>query len=86
MLPPHLRKFRAFYDFYGLGAVKNIWLLTCLLLLARTVNLNKIKDYVGIVLNTGDRQRLASARLLPLAGVRANQLPFKFIQFINFLN
>ncbi len=57
MLPPHLRKFRAFYDFYGLGAVKNIWLLTCLLLLARTVNLNKIKDYVGIVLNTGDRQR-----------------------------
>lgn len=50
MLPPHLRKFSDFYETYGLGAVKNIWLLTCLLPLARTVNLNKMKDYVGGVL------------------------------------
>jgi hypothetical protein len=47
MLPPHLRKFSDFYQTHGLGAVKNVWLLTCLLPLARTVNLNKLKDYVG---------------------------------------
>jgi Transposase DDE domain len=47
MLPPHLRKFRDLYDKYGIGAVKNIWLLTCLLPLARTANLYKMKDYVG---------------------------------------
>lgn len=52
MLPPHLRKFRDFYEKYGLGAVKNFWLLTCLIPLARTVNLNKLKDYVGGVLGT----------------------------------
>jgi len=50
MLPPHLRKFSALYETYGLGAVKNVWLLTCLLPLARTVNLNKLKDYVSGVL------------------------------------
>ena len=50
MLPPHLRKFSDFYEKYGLGAVKNIWLLTCLLPIARTVNLNKLKDHVGGVL------------------------------------
>jgi len=50
MLLPHLRKFSDLYETYGLGAVKNIWLLTCLLPLARTVNLYKIKDYVGGVL------------------------------------
>lgn len=50
MLPPHLRKFSDLYETYGLGAVKNIWLLTCLLPLARTVNLYKLKDYVGGVL------------------------------------
>jgi hypothetical protein len=50
MLPPHLRKFSALYDTYGLGAVKNIWLLVSLLPLARTVNLYKMKDYVGGVL------------------------------------
>lgn len=50
MLPPHLRKFSTLYDSYGFGAVKNIWLLISLLPLARTVNLNKMKDYVGGVL------------------------------------
>lgn len=50
MLPPHLRKFSDFYSNYGLGAVKNLWLLTCLIPIARTVNLNKLKDYVGPVL------------------------------------
>ena len=56
MLPPHLRKFRDLYDSYGLGAVKNIWLLTCLLPIARTVNLYKMKDYVGGVLEKADTQ------------------------------
>lgn len=56
MLPPHLRKFSDLYDSYGLGAVKNIWLLTCLLPLARTVNLYKLKDYVGGVLQKADTQ------------------------------
>lgn len=50
MLSPHLRKFSDLYETYGLGAVKNIWLLTCLLPPARTVNLYKMKDYVGGVL------------------------------------
>lgn len=47
MLSPHLRKFSEFYERYGLGAVKNLWLLTCLIPIARTVNLNKLKDHVG---------------------------------------
>jgi hypothetical protein len=51
MLPPRLRKFSELYASYGLGAVKNIWLLTCLLPLARTVNLYKLKDYIGGVLD-----------------------------------
>jgi hypothetical protein len=50
MLPPQLRKFSELYATYGLGAVKNVWLLTCLLPLARTVNLYKMKDFVGGVL------------------------------------
>ena len=50
MLPPHLRKFTELYESYGLEAVKNFWLLTCLVPLARTVNLFKMKDYVGGVL------------------------------------
>lgn len=54
MLSPHLRKFSAFYERYGLGAVKNVWLLTSLLPIARTVNLYKLKDHVGGVLNNGD--------------------------------
>ena len=45
MLPSHLRKFSDFYEKYGLGTVKNFWLLTCLIPLARTVNLNKLKDH-----------------------------------------
>jgi hypothetical protein len=56
MLPPHLRKFSDLYDSYGIGAVKNIWLLTCLLPIARTVNLYKLKDYVGGVLENGETQ------------------------------
>ena len=50
MLSPHLRKFSDLYAAYGLGAVKNIWLITCLIPLARTANLNKMKDYIGAVL------------------------------------
>ena len=51
MLPPHLRKFADFYEKYGLGAVKNLWLLTCLIPVARTVNLYKLKDHVGGLLD-----------------------------------
>ena len=51
MLSPHLRKFTDIYEKYGLGAVKNLWLLTCILPLSRTVNLYKIKDYVGGLLS-----------------------------------
>ncbi len=56
MLSPHLRKFSALYEKYGLGAVKNIWLLTSLVPLARTANLYKMKDYVGGVLGSAHTQ------------------------------
>jgi len=56
MLSPHLRKFSAFYERYGFGAVKNLWLLTSLLPIARTVNLYKWKDHVGGMLNNGDTE------------------------------
>lgn len=47
-----LRKFSDLYAKYGLSAVKNLHLLVQLLLLGRTVNLWKLKDYVGMVLCT----------------------------------
>ena len=50
MLSPHVRKFSDLYASYGLGAVKNILLLTSILPLARTVNLYKLKDFVGAAL------------------------------------
>ncbi len=56
MLSPHLRKFNELYQNYGLGAVKNIWLLVSLLPLGRTVNLYKLKDYVGGVLDRPSSQ------------------------------
>lgn len=56
MLPPHLRKFTELYENYGLGAVKNIWLLVSLLPLGRTVNLYKLKDYVGGVMDSSSSQ------------------------------
>lgn len=56
MLPPRLRKFSELYDSYGLGAVKNVWLLTSLIPIARTANLYKMKDYVGGVLDKMDTQ------------------------------
>lgn len=31
MHPTHLLKFNEIFDTYGLGAVKNVWLLTCLI-------------------------------------------------------
>lgn len=56
MLSPHLRKFKDLYESHGLGAVKNIWLLTCIIPLARTSNLNKMKDYIGGVLKNTETQ------------------------------
>ena len=64
MLPPHLRKFADFYNSYGLGAVKNLWLLTCLLPVARTVNLYKLKDYVGGLLKNTETDPLSHYRRL----------------------
>jgi hypothetical protein len=46
MLSPHFRKFTDIYEKYGIGAVKKFWLLTCLIPLGRTLNLNKLKDFV----------------------------------------
>jgi hypothetical protein len=37
MPSPHLRKFSDLYTTYGLGAVKNIWLLTGCYLARKTV-------------------------------------------------
>jgi hypothetical protein len=51
MLTTHLRKFTAIYKTYGLGTTKNLWLMLALLNLARTTNLNKLKDYVGAMLD-----------------------------------
>lgn len=64
MLPPHLRKFSDLYENYGLGAVKNFWLLTSLLPLARTVNLYKLKDYVGGVLSNDQTDPMSHYRRL----------------------
>jgi hypothetical protein len=47
MFPSHLRKFTKLYTSYGLGTVKYICLLVCLLQLGRMVNFNKLKDYDG---------------------------------------
>ncbi len=38
------------YECYGFGAAKNLHLMVQLLLLGRTANLWKLKDYVGMVL------------------------------------
>lgn len=64
MLPPHLRKFSNLYEKYGLGAVKNFWLLTCLLPLARTVNLYKLKDYIGGVWGSDQTDPMSHYRRL----------------------
>jgi hypothetical protein len=64
MLPPHLRKFSSLYAAFGLGAVKNIWLITCLIPLARTANLYKMKDYVGMALNRKDTQPASNYKRL----------------------
>lgn len=45
-----LRKFSDLYSKYGLGTVKNLHLMVQLLVLGRTVNLWKLKDYVGMIL------------------------------------
>jgi hypothetical protein len=64
MLSPHLRKFSDFYEKYGLGAVKNLWLLTCLLPIARTVNLYKLKDHVGGLLENTNTEPMSHYRRL----------------------
>ena len=51
-----LRKFNDLYAEYGLGAVKNLHLMVQLLLLGRTVNLWKLKDYVGMIMDKVDVQ------------------------------
>jgi hypothetical protein len=46
----HLRKFSDLYSSYKLGAVKNLHLMIQLLIIGRTTNLWKLKDYVGMLL------------------------------------
>jgi hypothetical protein len=50
MLTPQLRKFTNLYHNHGLSAVRNLHIMVQLLLIARTVNLWKLKDYVGLIL------------------------------------
>ena len=65
MLTPHLRhKFSDLYQTYGLGATKNMLLIVQLLLLGRTTSLWKLKDYVGMVLNTPTVQPTSHYRRL----------------------
>ena len=59
-----LRKFSDLYSKYGLGAVKNLHLLVQLLLICRTVNLWKLKDYVGMVLGNTNVQNTSHYRRL----------------------
>lgn len=56
MLTLQLRKFNDLYSSYGLGAVKNLHLMLQLLLIGRTTNLWKLKDYVGLVLGNDQVQ------------------------------
>ena len=56
MLSPHLRKFSDLYVAYGLSAVKYIRLINCLIPLARTANLYKMKDYIGGPLHKDNTQ------------------------------
>lgn len=56
MRPLQLCKFSDLYAEYGLSAVKNLHLMIQLLLLGRTVNLWKLKDYVGLALGNVDVQ------------------------------
>jgi len=56
MRPLQLRKFNDLYKSYGLGAVKNLHLIFQLLILGRTTNLWKLKDYVGTVLGNCEVQ------------------------------
>ncbi|MCB9081890.1 MAG: transposase [Lewinellaceae bacterium] len=60
----HLRKFSDLYAEYGLSAVKNLHLMVQLLLLGRTVNLWKLKDYVGMALGKADVEQESHYRRL----------------------
>ena len=57
-------KFSTFVANHGLGAVKNVWLLTSLLPIAWTVNLNKLKDHIGSALENFDVTLLSHYRRL----------------------
>lgn len=64
MLTLQLRKFSDLYSSYGLGAVKNVHLMLQLLLIGRTANLWKLKDYVGLVLGNEQVQPASHYRRL----------------------
>ena len=59
MLTLQLHKFSDLYASFGLGAVKNLHLMLQLLVIGRTANLWKLKDYVGLVL--GNEQVLSDS-------------------------
>jgi len=54
-----LRKFNELYSKYGLGSVKNLHLVVQLILIGRTVNLWKLKDYVGMILGNTQVQPMS---------------------------
>ena len=59
MLTSQLRKFNDLYDKFGLGATKNLHLICQLIILGRTCNLWKLKDYVGLALGNTHVQPLS---------------------------
>lgn len=78
MLTPQLRKFTNLYDNHGLSAVRNLHLMVQLLLLARTVTLWKLKDYVGMALgNTGVLPDSHYRRLTRFFGKQSEQPEFQ---------
>ena len=56
MLTSQLRKFNDLYDKFGLGATKNLHLICQIIILGRTCNFWKLKDYVGMALGNVDVQ------------------------------
>ncbi len=64
MSTQHLRKFTTIYHKYGLDSSKNLFLLTQIILLGRTVNLWKLKDYIGMVLGNHETKPASHYRRL----------------------
>lgn len=78
MLTLQLRKFTTLFDNHGLSAVRNLHLMVQLLLVARTVTLWKLKDYVGMALgNTAVLPESHYRRLTRFFGKQSEQPEFQ---------